>query len=85
MSMSDIQAFMNGEWVSVTSSNHAAAMYDPEGQTLFIRFKSGQETQYLGVPPEIAEGYAVADSHGTYHWDHIRVRGSKTEHQYPYI
>jgi hypothetical protein len=85
MSMSDIQAFMSGEWISVTSSNVAAGMYSPDTETLHLRFHNGGEYQYLGISPADAEEFAVADSAGGFVWNRLRIRGTKNGARVPYI
>lgn len=53
-------------WQPLASSNLAAYRYDPDTQTLSIRFRSGRSYDYLSVPQDIAEGLAQADSPGRY-------------------
>jgi KTSC domain len=59
-----------GEWVSFSSTNIAAALY--EGGTLFVRFVSGSVYQYDDVPLSVWTGLLTAGSKGKYHHRHIR-------------
>lgn len=65
------------QWISVKSSNLSAILYRPDDEELLIRFKSGLEYSYEGVPPEVAQQLLDADSKGIYHARRIK-------HSYPY-
>jgi hypothetical protein len=55
-----------------SSAIHGAA-YDPETQTLFLQFASGEKTyEYPNVPEHIFEGLLTADSKGRYYASYIR-------------
>ena len=58
--------------VSVQSRDLAAVGYDPETQTLRIKFLSGGLFDYYKVPPEVHAGLMAASSHGTYFSAHIK-------------
>jgi len=59
------------------SSNLDQGLYDREDNELYIRFDrdDGQDSLYvyLGVPASEWEGLANAASHGSYHYDNIRL------------
>ena len=66
----------------VESSNIAAVGYDPDGQTLHVKFKgSGQVYTYADVAPEQHEALMGADSIGTHFHANIRskIKGTKVE------
>lgn len=54
------------DWQPLSSSNLNAMRYDPSTQTLQIRFQSGRSYDYQGVPQEVADGLASAQSPGAY-------------------
>ena len=54
------------EYVSVSSSTVAAIGYDADAATLGVRFLSGAEYHYHGVPNEVYEGFFTAASVGRY-------------------
>lgn len=64
-------------WQPLSSSNLDAMRYDPEGQTLQIRFKSGRTYSYQGVEASVAEGLANAGSPGAYF--NNTIKGSYAE------
>ena len=43
-----------------------AVGYDKDSQEMTIVFPNGMEYSYSGVPPDLVEGMAKADSPGTY-------------------
>ena len=61
-----------------------------EGQgNMIVRYKnkqggSGPVYRYIGTPKSVYEGMEAAPSKGGFVWDRLRVRGSKSGHQYPY-
>ena len=61
------------EMLPLTSSNLAAAGYDPATETLEVEFKNGSIYQYSQVPPDTANGLFSADSAGQYL--HQRIKG----------
>lgn len=64
-------------WVSLSSSNVAAAKYDDAQQLLSIRFRSGGVYDYQGVGRGVYEGLIGAASAGKYVYYNIA-------HSYPY-
>lgn len=48
------------------SSVIAGAWYEPEARRLVIRFANGRRYAYAGVPPDVAEGFARAESKGSF-------------------
>lgn len=85
--VNDPEAYLRGEWSSVSSAsgNHEAVKYEKDGERLFFQFRGGKVFQYLGVPEGVALALLDYSSAGEFIWDLIRVRGSKTEHRYPYV
>jgi hypothetical protein len=55
-----------GDWTSLSSSNVNAFRYNPGTHVLEIKFNSGRVYGYKGVPQNIADGLATADSPGKY-------------------
>jgi hypothetical protein len=56
------------------SSLIRGALYWPEHRALELSLASGRRYLYLGVPPEVAEGFAAAASKGSYFNRAIRGR-----------
>jgi hypothetical protein len=56
----------------VQSSMLAAQGYDPNTQTLAVKFNTGATFHYEGVSQEVADGLAGADSAGKYFNANIR-------------
>ena len=54
------------DYVPVTSSNVAAVAFDPDTNTLGVRFLNGSEYHYFGVPEEVFEALKSASSVGSY-------------------
>lgn len=54
------------------STNIAATGYDPDTQTLAVRFKSGKTYHYKGVEREVAEGLGQSRSPGKFLFANIR-------------
>jgi len=52
------------EWKSVYSSSVDAVSYDPDTQTLLVRWMKGKLSAYEGVPPEVGESLHNAPSVG---------------------
>lgn len=77
----NVDAFLAGELTEVVSSHHRAAVYDAAGQKLTLIFRDGGAYEYYGVTLDMARSYAAAASKGTWVWDNLRVRGSKTAHK----
>jgi hypothetical protein len=54
------------DYVPVTSSTVAAIAYDLGSNTLGVRFLSGAEYHYYGVPEGVYQGFLSAPSVGQY-------------------
>jgi hypothetical protein len=50
----------------VSSSNLSEVAYDAASSTLGVRFKSGGEYEYYGVPEHVYRGLVSASSVGSY-------------------
>lgn len=48
--------------------------YEDERQKLYVRFESGGEYVYVGVPGELHRSFVEADSKGRFFADQIRDR-----------
>jgi hypothetical protein len=88
---------VTGEMVKTpASSNVYGFAYDLPNRLLYVRFKApapsgearpnapGPLYQYRHVPPNIFESLLAAGSKGTWVWDHLRIRGTVSGHQYDY-
>lgn len=60
----------------VTSKNIESIAYDPETQTLEVKFKSGGTYSYQGVSKQEFEDFENASSLGSHFHHHIRSRYS---------
>ena len=48
------------EWLPVTSSNRIVAeAYDPETETIYVRFPNGVEWYYAACPPQVWEEFSA--------------------------
>ena len=56
------------EWTAVTGSSRIVAeAYDPEAETIYVRFPDGVEWRYSACPPNVwAEFTAPGQSRGEY-------------------
>ncbi len=56
------------EWIPVTGSDRITAeAYDPETETIYVRFPNGVEWRYSACPPNVwAEFTAPGQSRGQY-------------------
>ena len=63
---------VNMEMKAVSSSHISAVGYEPDSQTLRIRFTSGKEYEYTNVPKSVYEGMMSAASVGRYFHASIR-------------
>ncbi len=82
----DITKFVHfREKIYVTSTNVAAAQYDRADQTLMIWYNSGAVWQYGEVSEAEAISFMTAPSKGSWCWDHLKIRGSRDQHQKPAI
>ena len=63
----------------VDSSNISSIGYDAGSQVLEVEFKSGKVYQYAGVPNDMADQLARADSKGRFFGQHIKGRFTTKE------
>lgn len=66
--------FLQGERVSLQSSNVAWCEYDESTQSLKVGFNNGAAYAYAGVPSHVALGLLHADSPGSYVGTTLRGR-----------
>lgn len=64
------------EYHAVTSSNIEAIGYDPQTNTLGVRFKGGAEYQYPDISRQEYEDLKLAGSVGSHFHRHIRHRNN---------
>ena len=60
------------EWIPVSSANLDSVLYDPDSQTLRIRFNNGREYSYGLVPASVAQELIRSDSPGKFFHNSIR-------------
>jgi hypothetical protein len=58
----------------LTSAVLGEAMYEPQSETLFLRFSDGDWYAYLQVAPALYADLLAAPSKGRFFQDHIRDR-----------
>lgn len=63
------------EWTPVSSSHVAAVGYDDSTNTLGVRFLTGAEYHYPGVPRSIYEGLLSAPSVGSFLDAYVKKAG----------
>ena len=74
--------FLNGKPKKIKSSYITHAKYDRENEILRLSFKNTPKWfRYEDISPKKAREFFNSDSKGSWFWDNIRVRGSRTEHQ----
>ncbi len=56
----------------VASSNIDSTGYDPASETLAVQFRRGHVYHHSGVPPDLVERFAAAESKGRFYSEHIR-------------
>jgi len=69
----------------VHSSNVRLVQYFLDAQQLMVEFRRGAAYLYSNVTEQEALALAQAPSKGGFVWDYLRVRGSRTAHQKPYV
>lgn len=75
----EVEAFLyNQEPLMVHSTNVSMAQYYIDDQKLMVEFLNGAAYMYSAITEQEALNFAQAPSKGTWIWDHVRVRGSKT-------
>ena len=62
-------------YIEVKSSTLAAIKYDAEESVLCVRFRSGDEYEYQGVPESVYQGILKARSVGKYFDQHVKKAG----------
>lgn len=67
-------------WVILKSSNVSECIYWPEGSVLGVRFHSGEEYWYYGVPLMVYQALIHSESPGRSVWRFLR----SPENKYPY-
>lgn len=63
------------EYVSVSSSHVSQVGYDPESNTLGVRFNDGGEYHYYNVPIGVFNGLRSASSVGQYFDQNVKKAG----------
>jgi hypothetical protein len=58
--------------LTVESSNIHSIGYDGDSKNLVVRFKAGSVYVYSDVPERVAVSFVAAESHGSFHYNHIR-------------
>lgn len=81
---SDLERFLSGEWVDVSSSNVSRIAYDEGKATLRIIFHDENEYLYQPIHPKWAENFFLSGSKGGWVWDNLRIRGTALGHKVPY-
>ena len=80
------EAFVyEGELLPVHSSNVAAAQYHLADSKMMVEFLDNSAYLYSNVTLDEAIQFATAQSKGSWVWDVLRVRGSKTDHKKPFV
>lgn len=84
---------VTGKFVTCQSSNVHSYAYNVNTWELFVRFLGGDGEhragpgpiyQYSHVPPELFLTLLNAGSKGGWVWDHLRIRGTVSGHQFDY-
>ena len=89
---------LTGQMIPVTSSNVHSIGFKmnyptPTQSTIYVRYlgnKDGVRSglgpmyEYFDIHPDQFQSFVKAASKGIWVWDHLRVRGSRVQHQYKY-
>lgn len=85
---------VTGKFVPATSSSNVHSFaFNVLTWELYVRFLGGEGEsrhgpgplyQYSHVPPELFLSLLAAGSKGNWVWDHLRIRGTVSGHQYDY-
>jgi hypothetical protein len=67
---------------SVKSSNIQSIGYDPGTETLEVEFSGERVYQYYGVPADLHAELMVAESHGSFLYEHISYRNPAPPFEY---
>lgn len=68
-------------WTPVTSSNVEALAFDNEEESLFVRFHSGGEYEYLNVPYWVFRDFLNAPSKGKFFYLRIKDKFQWVRHR----
>ncbi len=60
------------DWLKLDSKMLASVAYDPEKQTLYLRFRTGEVYRYFEFPAEDYQNFLNAESRGKYFLANIR-------------
>ena len=63
------------EFINVSSTTLAAVGYDESAALLAVRFISGREYHYFGVPRDVYDGFFTATSIGHYFNNYVKRAG----------
>lgn len=82
----ELERYLSGEWVSVTSTNldRIAWVQGLNGGTLKVIFKDKNEYAVWPISRKEAEDIYSAGSKGIWYWDHVRIRGTALGHKKNY-
>ncbi len=72
---SEVEAFLEGEYTTVHSSNVLAAQYHAQDRKMMVEFHGGQAYMVSPISEQEAIEFMRAPSKGGYYWSNIRVRG----------
>ena len=81
----------SGTWLHVASSNVEALRYLWDQETLEVQCKGhdpngeGYYYIYYQITPTEANDFVMTSSPGRWVWDNLRIRGTVTGHQKPYV
>jgi hypothetical protein len=74
------EQFLAGQEVTVDSSHHRSAQYDPAAQAMLFTFTDGGRYKVAPISPAEALEFLRAPSKGEWYWDNVRVRGKGNFH-----
>ena len=80
-----------GDWLDINIYGKVGAVrHDPKTSILYVRFPVGRSYAYKNCDIDLAIQLLNAGASkttpagGTWVWDHLRIRGTRTGHQKPY-
>ena len=62
------------DWLKLDSKMLGSVAYDPDKQTLYLRFRTGEVYRYFGFSAEDYQNFLNAESRGKYFLANIRDR-----------
>lgn len=74
-------ALRKREFFQVRSSNVKEAAWEPDKLVMTVRFHGNKTYEYWLVSHSEWLSFLMSPSKGSWVWDFLRVRGSKTAHQ----